>query len=109
MAEHALCPSEVVRTARLQCLHRVRSRLVASRHQLINQIRSKLAEYRIVLREHPGKVRRGLPAVLDDARNQLAGFGRDLFQSLYEELAQLDEKINDADSRIQKPKALEAC
>ena len=46
-------------------------------------------------------MRSGLPAVLEDAENQLTGFGRDLFRSLYEELAQLDEKITDADHRIQ--------
>jgi transposase len=85
----------------LQCLHRVRSRLVACRTQLVNQIRGLLAEYGIVLPQHPGQVRRGLPAVLEDAENQLTGFGRELFQSLYEELVQLDEKIGDADDRIQ--------
>jgi transposase len=85
----------------LQCLHRVRSRLVANRTQLINQIRGLLAEYGIVLPQHTGQVRSGLPTVLEDAENQLPGFGRDLFRSLYEEQAQLDEKIADADHRIQ--------
>jgi transposase len=60
-----------------------------------------LAEYGIVLPQHPGQVRRGLPAVLVDAQNQLTGFGRELFQSLYQELAELDVKITDADARIQ--------
>jgi transposase len=60
-----------------------------------------LAEYGIVLPQHPGQVRSGLPAVLEDAENQLTGFGRELFQCLYEELAQLDEKIGAADGRIQ--------
>jgi transposase len=90
-----------VETQDLQSLHRVRSRLVACRRQLINQIRGLLAEYGIVLPQHPGQVRCGLPAVLEDAQNQLTGFGRVLFRSLYEELAQLDEKIAAADKRIQ--------
>jgi transposase len=94
-------PQKTVAQQDLQCLHRVRSRLVASRTQLINQIRGLLAEYGIVLPQHPGQVRSGLPAVLEDAQNQLTGFGRELFQGLYEELAQLDEKIAAADSRIQ--------
>ena len=46
----------------LQCLHRVRSRLVANRTQLINQIRGLLAEYGIVLPHHPGQVRSGKDA-----------------------------------------------
>lgn len=94
-------PAKSVEQQDLQCLHRVRSRLVANRTQLINQIRGLLAEYGIVLPQHPGQVRSGLPAVLEDAGNQLTGFGRVLFQSLYEELAQLDEKIAAADKRIQ--------
>src|SRR5579875_1748443 len=94
-------PAQSVEQQDLQCLHRVRSRLVANRTQLINQIRGLLAEYGIVLPQHPGQVRSGLPAVLEDAGNQLTGFGRILFQSLDEELAQLDEKIAAADKRIQ--------
>jgi transposase len=94
-------PQKSIAQQDLQCLHRVRSRLVACRTQLINQIRGLLAEYGIVLPQHPGQVRSGLPAVLEDAENPLTGFGRNLFRSLYEELAQLDEKIADADGRIQ--------
>lgn len=94
-------PQKSIEQQDLQCLHRVRSRLVACRTQLINQIRGLLAEYGIILPQHPGQVRNGLPRVLEDARNQLTGFGRELFQSLYEELAELDTKIGDADHRIQ--------
>jgi transposase len=94
-------PQKSVEQQDLQSLHRVRSRLVSCRTQLVNQIRGLLAEYGIVLPQHPGQVRRGLPTVLEDAENQLTGFGRELFQSLYEELVQLDEKIGDADDRIQ--------
>jgi transposase len=54
-----------------------------------------------VLPQHPGQVRSGLPAVLEDGENQLTGFGRELFQKLYQELAELDDKIGDADARIQ--------
>ena len=94
-------PQKSVEQQDLQCLHRVRSRLVACRTQLINQIRGLLAEYGIVLPQHPGQVRSGLPTVLEDAENQLTGFGRQLFRGLYEELAELDEKVAAADSRIQ--------
>jgi transposase len=94
-------PQKSVEQQALQCLPRVRSRLVACRTQLIYQIRGLLGEYGIVLPQHPGQVRTGLPAVLEDAENHLTGFGRGLFRSLYEELAQLDDKIGDADNRIQ--------
>lgn len=94
-------PQKSIEQQDLQCLHRVRSRLVGCRTQLINQIRGLLAEYGIVLLQHPGQVRRGLPTVLEDAENQLTGFSRDLFRGLYEELVQLDKKIDDAEVRIQ--------
>ena len=94
-------PQKSVEQQDLLCLHRIFSRLVANRTQLINQICGLLAEYGIVLPQHPGQVRSGLPTVLEDAENQLTGFGRELFRSLYEELAQLDEKIVDAAYQIQ--------
>lgn len=51
--------------------------------------------------QHPGQVRSGLLAVLENTENQLTGFGRAFFHSLYDEFAQLDEKIVAADKRIQ--------
>jgi transposase len=93
-------PQKSIEQQDLQCLHRVRSRLVACRTQLINQVRGLLAEYGFVLPQHPGQVRSGLTAVLEDAENQLTGFGRGLFRSLYGELAELDGKFADADNRI---------
>lgn len=42
-------PQKSVQQQDLQCQHRVRSRLVACRTQLVNQIRGLLAEYGIVL------------------------------------------------------------
>lgn len=94
-------PQKSVQQQDLQCLHRVRSRLVACRTQLVNQIRGLLAEYGIVPPQHVGQLRSGLPGVLEDAENQLTGFGRHLFRDLCDELAQLEEKIEAADRRIQ--------
>jgi transposase len=94
-------PQKSVEQQDLQCLHRVRSRLVACRTQLANQIRGLLAEYGIVLPQHIGQLRTGLPLVLEDAENGLTGFGRRLFSSLYEELIEMEEKIEAADRQIQ--------
>ncbi|MGB8477615.1 MAG: IS110 family transposase [Acidobacteriaceae bacterium] len=79
-------PQKSVQQQDLQCQHRVRSRLVGCRTQVVTQ--------------HVGQVRSGLPAVSEDAENQLTGVGRQLFHGLYEELAQLDEKIEAADRQI---------
>jgi transposase len=79
-------PAKRVEQQDLQCLHRVRSRLIGCRTQLVNQIRGLLAEYGIVLPQHVSQLRRNLPALLEDDSNELTISTRHLFHSLYEEL-----------------------
>jgi transposase len=86
----------------LQCLHRVRSRLIGCRTQLVNQIRGLLAEYGIVLPQQVSQLRRHLPAVLEDDGNELTISARCLFHSLYEELIELETRIASADQRIER-------
>jgi transposase len=94
-------PPKSIAQQDLQCLHRVRSRLVACRTQLVNQVRGLLAEYGIVLPQHVGQLRKGLPTILEDADNDLTGFSRRLFGSLYEELVELEKRIDAADRQLQ--------
>jgi transposase len=84
----------------VQALHRVRSRLIGSRTALVNQIRGLLAEYGVVLPQSIGQVRRGLPMVLEDASNELSTLGRRLFNGLYEQLVDLDKRIEELDEEI---------
>ena len=65
----------------IQSLHRVRSRRVSSRTRLANQVRGLLMECGIVLPQHVGEVRLGLPGILQDASNELTAFSRRLFAS----------------------------
>lgn len=95
-------PAKRVEQQDLQCLHRVRSRLIGCRTQLVNQIRGLLAEYGIVLPQHVAQLRRHLPALLEDDSNELTIFTRHLFHSLYEELVELEAKIGSADQRIER-------
>ena len=83
-------PAKSVEQRDIQCLHRVRSRLVATRTQLANQVRG-LMEYGIVLPQQIQQLRRGLPAILEDT--ELTPFTRRLLTSLYEELVELDQKL----------------
>ncbi|MGH9511119.1 MAG: IS110 family transposase [Terriglobales bacterium] len=93
-------PAKTVEQQDLQCLHRVRSRLIGCRTQLVNQMRGLLAEYGIVLPQHVSQLRRHLPALLEDDANELTSSGLCLFHSLYEELVDLETKIAAADERI---------
>jgi transposase len=61
-----------------------------------------LSEYGIVLPQQVAQLRRGLPTVLEDANNELTMFARSLIRSLYEELAELEEKIAATEIQIER-------
>jgi transposase len=86
----------------IQCVHRIRQRLVGQRTSLVNQVRGLLAEYGIVLPQGIRQLRRRLPELLEDAGNELTALGRELFAELYEELRYLDERIAGLEVRIRR-------
>lgn len=85
-------PVKSIEQQDIQCLHRVRSRLVSARTQLANQVRGLLSEYGIVLPQQIQQLRRGLPGILEE-ENDLTPFTRRLVASLYDELLELDGKL----------------
>lgn len=93
-------PPKSVEQQDIQLLHRVRSRLVGARTQVANQVRGLLMEYGIVLPQHIGQLRRGLPEVLDDESNELTALSRRLIASLYGDLAELDKRIGKLDAEL---------
>lgn len=78
----------------VQLIHRVRSRLVSKRTSLSNQIRGLLAEYGIVIPEGIRNVRKQLPEILEDAENELSTIARQVFNQQYEELVEIDQRVN---------------
>ena len=93
-------PTKNVSQQDMQCLHRVRSRLVGCRTQLGNQIRGLLSEYGIVIAEHLNQVRNALPQLTEEMEARLSGCAKSLFRSLYEELCDLDERIAGMEERV---------
>lgn len=93
-------PIKTVAQQDIQCLHRMRSRLIQERTALVNQVRGLLAEYGIVIAKNIGNVRTMLPSITEDADNELTFFGRALFNDLYNELVEKDEKIKLYDKKI---------
>jgi transposase len=93
-------PAKSVEQQDLQALHRLRTRLIGNRTQLSNQIRGLLAEYGIVLPKQLSQLRRALPMLLEDGDNELTPMGRGLFASLFEELLQLDKRIESFDKQL---------
>ena len=86
----------------VQCLHRIRSQVVAQRTAQVNQIRGLLLEYGITIPQGRAHVRKQLPLILEDAENGLTMRFRGLLSALYDELIRLDERIGDFDRQIEQ-------
>ena len=82
-------------------LHRIRRRLMAERTALLNQIRGLLGEFGLLLPQGARQVRSKLPALLDEVGDEtLPALAVELFRDLYEELVQLEQRIDACDRRI---------
>jgi len=95
-------PNKTVEQQDIQAMHRIRSRLIAQRTSLSNQIRGLLAEYGIVMAQGIATLRRKLPDILENAENELSMIGRELFQDLYNEFCELEERIKQYEVKVVK-------
>jgi transposase len=77
----------------LQGLHRVRARLVRNRTIVINQIRGFLLERGICFHKGILKLRKEMPALLEDADQQLTPSIRALLDHLWQEWKYLDHQV----------------
>lgn len=93
---------KTVEQADMQALHRTRSLFVKHRTAVINQIRGLLAEYGLVIAQSPEKVRPAVVRFLDDAESGLTACARDTFSELYEQLKELDSRIERVTHRIER-------
>jgi transposase len=86
----------------IQCLHRIRSRLIQNRTALANQVRGLLQEYGIVIPQGLSHLRKRLPDIVTSSNKILTSAGKELFAELYEQVVELEERIHAYDLRIQK-------
>jgi transposase len=98
--EMRFVPMKTVAQQDIQSLHRGRQRLVNHRTALICQMRGMLMDRGIVFGRSAARARRLLPEILVDERNGLSIAAREILQSLFEFLRQLDERVADFDRRI---------
>ena len=86
----------------IQCIHKVRARLVRERTALVNQVRGLLHEYGIVIPQGINYVMSKLPLILEDITNGLTQSGRELFSDLYAQIKNVDIKVKDYDQKVEK-------
>jgi transposase len=87
----------------VQAVHRIRSRLVADRVRLVNQVCGLLGEQGIVVARDIGNLRRALARIVgDDEYRALNPLVRALMGELREELTELDARIAGYDRKIRE-------
>ncbi|CAD6563492.1 IS110 family transposase [Paraburkholderia sabiae] len=83
-------------------LHRVRQGFVKARTAQANQIRGLLSEFGLVVPQGIAHIARRVPALVEDAANDLTGSFRLLIQRLMEHLKELDRQVRDLEAQIQR-------
>src|SRR5512132_581126 len=86
----------------LQAMHRVRDRLVHRRTALINQVRGFLLERGITFAKGPAHLRKHMPAILEDAEQNLTPRMRDLLAQIWQEWKQLELDIESLTEQIER-------
>jgi len=94
-------PGKTIGQQDIQCLHRVRQRRMEERTALMNQMRGLLLEFGIPVRLGPGGLRKAIPILLNDSRNELSGRGRRLIADPFNEWMDLENRIAESDREIQ--------
>src|ERR1700677_3068071 len=86
----------------VQAVHRIRTRMVADRVRLVNQVRGLLGEHGIVVAKDIGNLRRALAGLGDNEDHALNPMVRALMGELREELTELDARIVGYDRKIRE-------
>ena len=81
-------------------LHRVRQGFVKARTAQANQIRGLLGEYGLVVPQGIAYIAQRVPALIEDADNELPGSFRLLIQRLLEHLKVLQQQVEEIEAQI---------
>jgi transposase len=86
----------------LQAMHRVRDRLVQRRTAIINQMRGFLLERGITFAKGPANLRNHMPAILEDADENLTLRMRNLLAQIWQEWKQLEIDISTISNEVER-------
>ena len=82
-------------------LHRVRQGWIKARTAQANQIRGLLSEFGLVVPQGIGHITKRVPALLDEAKDELPGVFRELVLRLLEHFKDLDRQVKEMEHQIQ--------
>lgn len=86
----------------LQMLHRVRSRLVSARTNLICQMRAYCLEHGVAMRQGAGVFKIDICRVMDDLDNDLTPMARSVLRDLQDDFRRLEARIRQVSDEIEK-------
>lgn len=84
----------------IQCLHRIRARLIKHRTALCNEVRGLLGEYGVVVPLKVANIKKHLPMLIEDSAVEITMDAREFFRCLHEELAEIESRIEGFDQKI---------
>jgi len=93
-------PIKSIEQQAILSVHRVRQGFVKARTAQANQIRSLLGEFGLIIPQGIHHLARRVPALLEDASNELPLAFRQLIERLTEHLKVLDEQVRDFERQI---------
>lgn len=93
-------PIKTVDQQAVLSLHRARQGFIKARTAQANQIRGLLAEYGLVVPQGISHIRQRVPALIEDATNELPGTFRALIDRLLDHLKRLDQQVDEIEAQI---------
>ncbi|MFS0757600.1 IS110 family transposase [Noviherbaspirillum sp. 1P10PC] len=94
-------PIKEVEQQGVLALHRARQGMVKARTAQANQIRGLLSEFGLIFPQGITNVYQRVPALLDEAKEELPGVFRELVQGLLAHLKELDRQVGEMELQIQ--------
>lgn len=94
-------PVKEVEQQAVLALHRARQGMVKARTAQANQIRGLLSEFGLILPQGISHLYQRVPALLDEAREELPGMFCELVQRLMAHLKELDRQVGEMEVQIQ--------
>jgi transposase len=94
-------PPKTVEQQDIQCLLRIRERLIGNRTQLMNEVRGFLQEYGITINRGPSQFKKALPDLLAQEHTLLTAIMQRTISRLYTEYLNLETEIGGYEAELE--------